>query len=176
MEEKSLGQKILESIKSLEEMLRVLVLEKRLDDLESRIGKISEKKSEENEPLKEEPLDIALNHLEEITTIRKDENGSREFLLHRNTPDLEFEQYAHDNIYETNEETSWIAEIEAAESRQDTKNPVVSIWVPEEAISRIQGAQANTGTWGDLGANPHATGFTIFVKPGSYEIYSEKLQ
>jgi hypothetical protein len=183
---KTVGQQILERIKALEGMLRLLTLEKKLEDLEKRINSLTspERQSEQfSKDLKvklgqaEGPaLSEALDNLEEMTTVKRDKNGKRTFLLHRTTPDFEYEKAAEDNTYETGKDTQWIAEIEAAETQQKDKNPVVSCWIPESSIAGILGAQDNTGTWGELGANPNATKYGIVVKPGKYEIYRELRQ
>jgi hypothetical protein len=183
---KSIGQQILERIKALEEMLRLLMLEKKLEDLEKRVSSLTapERQSEKfAQDLKvklgqaEGPaLSEALDNLEEFTTVKRDKNGKRTYLLHRTTPDFEYEKAAEDNTYETGKETQWIAEIEAAETQQKDKNPVVSCWIPESSISGVLGAQDNTGTWGELGANPNATKYSIVVKAGKYEIYRELRQ
>lgn len=176
---KTVGEQILERIKALEGMLRLLSLEKKLEDLEKRVNSIGYgEKIEKDQPKEEKSgnLKEALNNLEEFTTVKKDKEGKRTFLLHRPTPDFEYGKSAEDNIYETSEKTDWIAEIEAAEDQQQKKNPVVSIWVPEDKIADISGADANTGTWGNLGTNPHATKYKIWVSPGKYEIYQELRQ
>lgn len=184
---KSIANQILERIKALEEMLKLALLEKKLDDLTKRVTSItsggplkadqflanhtSKLKARKTDHVKE-----ALDNLEEFTTVKKDKNGKRTFLLHRPTPNFEYGKFADDHNYETTKDTDWIGEIEAAESQQKDKNPVVSIWVHEDSVLNITGAEANSGTWGELGTNPHATKYKIWIKPGKYEIYRELRQ
>lgn len=170
---KTVGQQILERIKALEGMLRLLSLEKKLEELESRINSLTSGEIPSEKPAPSVDLKDSLANLEEFTTVKRDKNGKRTFLLHRPTPNFEYGKAADDNHYETAKETDWIGEIEAAESQQKAKNPVVSCWVSEEAISKVTGAEENTGTWGQLGSNPNATLYKIWVKPGRYQIYKE---
>lgn len=183
--EKSIGQQILERIKALEDMLALLTVQKKLQDLEiqvksltsgqekpqSALARLTKLKARKTDYIKE-----ALDNLEEFTTVKRDVNGKRTYLLHRMTPDFEFQNSADKNEYETDKDTDWIGEIEAAETQQKDKNPVVSCFVPEANILNIEGAIDNTGTWGNLGANPNATKYRIWVKPGKYEIYRELKQ
>ena len=156
------------------------MMEKRLSDLEQRISSLAsigpndDPKEKQDKP--EVPRAEALDRLESLTSTQKNKDGKRIFLLHRPTPDFEFEKFAKDNVYSTTENTEWILEIEAAESQQKEKNPVVSCLVPEDSVDHVLGAQENTGTWDKLGVNPNTTKFKIVVKPGKYQIHQELRQ
>jgi len=71
-----------------------------------------------------------------------------------------------------------VAELDQDRSEATVKgaNPVVSCFVPSASITEIKHMQSNTGTWGNLGQNPHKNMATIVVKPGKYEIYRELKQ
>jgi hypothetical protein len=123
----------------------------------------------QNQPPKTKQIDI----LEEFATTRQNDQQT-EYLLHRGTEDGEYDASAvSDHDFKTTKETSWVAEYMAGEADQKDKNPVVSCWIPEDSIIRVDNAQGNNGTWGELGTNPHGQKFKVIVKPGEYKIYSE---
>lgn len=109
----------------------------------------------------------------EAATANKTIDNKRVFLLHRATHDFEYQKFIDQTEYKTTEETVWGVSFVAADQQRIGDNPVVSAWIPESDIVRIAGLQANTGTWGDLGENPHADLAVITVKAGVFTIYSE---
>ena len=164
----------LKAIESLANLLNILALDSELDQLNQDIEDATGVKKEKM------PLDDALEALAEITT-NKTENGKKVFLLHRLTEDLEFSNSAtEDRKFKTDKPTEWIVEFAEADKKQDVSevgksgaNPMVSAWIPSDAIDSIPGAAPNSGVWGDMGKNPHVSSFKIIVKPGTYEIYQE---
>lgn len=104
--------------------------------------------------------------------------GRRTYLLHHLIGNSE--SYGKEAAeFETKAPTVWRAELGVSELEQERSeaelkgaNPVVSCFIPEEAIVSVVG-QFNSGTWGELGANPHKNKFEITVKPGIYKLHQE---
>ena len=122
--------------------------------------------------------DETLAELKNIATT-KTEDSTTFYLLHRPTEDFEYNsstEGSETNQYETDSNTVWFAEYIGSQNNQVGKNPVVSCWIPESAISTDRNSLDNTGTWGDLGENPYADIFQVSVKPGKYTIYQEYRQ
>lgn len=118
----------------------------------------------------------ALDELEKMSTMRKGIDGKREYLLHRATEDFEYEAAAGGNDYATTDDTEWAPEYMSGQNEQEDQNPVVSCWIPEDQIREVPNAVGNTGTWGELGKNPHAAKYKIVVKPGTYTMHQELRQ
>ena len=114
----------------------------------------------------------ALNNLEDIATSRKDEDGKRDFLLHRGLKDYEYEKGKEGDQF-TAEESEWVPEVMSGEADQKNDNPVITCWIPEDSIKEIPNPYPNNSTWGELGSNPHRYKYKVIIKPGKYEIYQE---
>lgn len=176
-------QAALRAIEALSSLVQLLMVEDQLTDINTKIENITGVKLDEPEGPK---LSDAIAALAEAGTTRMkqfDGGARREFLLHRLTENFEYENAKKVNEYKTKAETQWSVEVGVAQLAQDRSeaalkgaNPVISCWIPEAGIVSVSGAQANTGTWGDLGENPHKNSFSILVKPGKYEIYQELKQ
>lgn len=147
--------------------------------------------------------DAMIEGLEKISVAKTDQKTKkRVFLLHRATQDFEYDNCAsgdktvhrHADIEDTslpdstsvakqtNEvlvrfitkaESEWVTDFVTADKQRSGKNPVVSIWVPEENITSVNGSHSNNGTWGEMGKNPQADLVNVVVKAGDYSIYSE---
>jgi hypothetical protein len=141
--------------------------------------------------------------LEKISVAKTDQKTKkRVFLLHRATQDFEYDNCAssdkavqrHAEVEDTtlpdstsiakknNEvlvrfitkaESEWVTDFITADKQRSGKNPIVSIWVPEENITSVNGSHSNNGTWGEMGKNPQEDLVHIVVKAGDYAIYSE---
>lgn len=116
----------------------------------------------------------AIDKLAEICTTKTKE-GSRLFLLHRPTEDYEYDKSVSEGGFTTEEETEWIPDYMTSEREQKGENPLVSCWVQEDSIV-VKNPLPNTGTWGELGENPHFEKYRVSVKPGTYKIYQELKQ
>jgi hypothetical protein len=158
-----------EKIDKLASLITLMVLNQHSDNITSSIGKIKELGGTES--LKEGNQKMATDQLEEITTCQKGLDGARTFLLHRPTPNSEYQDSIDGGFYEPKEKTEWVAEYEVGRSLQESDNPVISCWVPESAIDHIPTPHDNTGTWGDLGDNPSSHKYRVIVKPGKFEVY-----
>lgn len=129
----------------------------------------------QNEPSKGSllPLNESIAALTDSSTTKMD--GETKFhLLHRPTKDGEYSASKRDmNMYETMDESEWMADIEEAHNKQNEKNPIVSIWAEEGNIVAIPTGKANEGAWDGLGKNPYIKEFRIIIKPGKYQIHQE---
>lgn len=171
----------LRAVQALSELVQLLLVDKQLSDITGKIEGLTGVKIAD--PEQEGPkLSDALFALQEIGTSRM-KDSKRQFLLHRLTENFEYENAKKSNEYETKTDTQWSVEVGVPQLQQDRSeaalkgaNPVISCWVPEASIVDIAGAQANTGTWDELGQNPHKNSFVITAKPGKYEIYQELKQ
>lgn len=161
-----------EKIDKLADLITMLVLQQHTENIKTSVDKI---KSLNNENTSlggdRNEQEMALDQLEEITTCQKDVKGNRTFLLHRPTVDFEYQKYEDGRFYETKDKTEWFAEYETGRALQESDNPVISCWIPEDSIDHIPTPHANTGTWGDLGENPFAHKYKVVVKSGEFEIY-----
>lgn len=83
------------------------------------------------------------------------------------------EHEARPTDFETERETTWVLDFVTAEKKRQGANPIVSCWIPKTAIVDVSGITTSVGTWGSLGANPHARECRIEVKPGKYTIFQE---
>jgi hypothetical protein len=172
---------ILNRLNDLRKLVATILLQDQLEDVTKIVHDIkkepgsnrlfTEQECRENAP--EMPLSEALDNLETMSTVKKDDDGKRLFLLHRPTEDYEYEKYIAESAYEPSEDTEWVPEYETSEEKRSAENPVVACWVPESSIKEIPHPHANTGTWGELGKNPHANRYTVIVKPGKYDLYQE---
>lgn len=170
----------LQAILALSNLLKLLNIDNQLNDITSKINQLTgTPQPADNGPSLKDVLPL----LEDVceTKVR---DSKTFFLLHRFTENFEYQNSkTEDGHYNTQKDTSWSVEQGVPELEQDRSeatlkgaNPMVSCWIPQDAISSVKGGQANTGTWGELGENPHKNHFQIYVKPGKYEIYSELKQ
>lgn len=182
----SVMKRLLEAVERLSGMVQLLMLEKQLTDLTSKVESLTGAKLDNATPKTSQVPELSklLDNLEEFTTVRKTAKGDkREFLLHRLSADFEYENAADGMHYTTKDVTNWTGEIGVADLKQDRSeatmkgaNPVVSCWIQEDAIKDIPAGQSNTGKWGNMGQNPNKNHYVIIVKPGTYEIYQELKQ
>jgi hypothetical protein len=172
---------LVEAVERLSNMVSMLMLEKQLSDLTSKVESITGVKTQTvKNDNNSKDLSNLLDNLEEVTTTRRLKDGKREFLLHRLTENFEYQDAKKINEYITKQPTDWSVEIGVASLEQDRSeetlkgaNPVVSCFVHEDCVVGISGAQENTGTWGDMGQSPHKNKFLVKVRPGKYEMYQE---
>lgn len=171
----------LRAVSALSDLVQLLLVEKQLSDVTAKIEDLTGAKialPKEDGP----SFADALAALEEAGTSRM-KDGKREFLLHRLTEDFEYQNAQNANEYKTAADTEWLIEVGVAQLAQDRSeatlkgaNPVISCWIPEDSIADIRNAQANTGSWGAMGENPHKNHYIVIVESGKYEIYSELKQ
>jgi hypothetical protein len=152
----------------LQSLLMVMDIQTEMEALEGLMPVTS------NEQPKAQSMTAILDELEKNTTVRKGQDGKREYLLHRPTENFEYEKSVKDQkTYQTRDKTVWGVEFVKATDQREGANPVVSLWIPENKIESIPNAHDNVGTWGDLGANPQKGMYQVVVSPGIYEIYCE---
>jgi hypothetical protein len=170
---------LLDAVEALSSFVKLMVLDQQLSELSTQVGAATETDLPADDHSKAE----ALNNLEEFVSMRTDEAGKREFLLHRLTVDSEYADSIEGlNAFETHGDTEWITNLPVAEHQQDVSEieqgvaPVVSCWIHEDKIKEIPNSPSNTGIWGNLGKNPQGSKYTIIVKPGTYEIHQELRQ
>ena len=120
-------------------------------------------------------------------TTNKIDLGSKErlFLLHRLTPDFEYENSIDGNSYSLTKASEWKINYDFVDMTQDISgaqqphkgvNPMMSCWIPESSITEVHGISENTGTWNELGADQKSNRYIIHVKPGKFTVYSELKQ
>lgn len=150
-----------ESLKSLKRFMIYLLLNKEKNKMKS---------NKDIKPIQKHK--ISLDHLDDIATTRKN-NNTTEYLLHRGTLDYEYENNIEEpNHYIINDLLPFYAYSDGGEELRQGNNPVVSIWVPKDKI-QILTPREKTGTWKELGENPHQNKYKVNVLPGKYEIYKE---
>lgn len=170
----------LSDLRSIKDHLSNILLHLQIKSLIDKISIVTESAPSKSKPAEGVNQADALDELETIATTKKDKDGKRTFLLHRLTADFEYQKAIRESReYETSEPTTWLAQFNSADQAQDISapgggaNPVVSCWVPEADVLRIPNGLPNTGTWGELGKNPHSHEYKVIVKPGKYELYQE---
>ena len=168
MEDKAISINLLteinESIKTLKKMFVYLLLKKEESKIKQTVNEVKTPPVVNNK----EAIERLLNFAKTRTVDNK-----KEFLLHRGTEDYEYEKsFEHPNMFNVLEDSLFFADADGGEEFKKQKNPVVSIWVPEDKIE-VQNPKPNTGILGDHGKNPHAESYQVKVKPGKYQIYSE---
>ncbi len=192
MENSDKLQKLTEELqaltKAIEQMNAVMRLQSLIEEAKSLTGKVkqqpespqqvtpsAQKETGKNESVENTalPLKEALEALSDAGT-SKMEGEKKLFLLHRPTKDNEYSvSKRENNEYETMDESEWMADIEEARNKQMEKNPVVSVWVPQDSITSIPTGKPNMGAWQGLGSNPYIKEFRILIKPGKYQLYQE---
>ena len=162
---KATPEQMVELIAQLKKVQRIVLLH-HVSLIKPFIGSL------EREEPKSEVNEESLKLLEEAVSSKVVDN-KRVFLLHRPTADFEYQECIDQAEYKTKEETFWYTTFLKAEASRTAENPVVSAWIPESSIKKIENLQANTGTWGELGENPHADRAMIMVGVGVFTVYSE---
>lgn len=161
---------ILSELAKLKTLIIASIIQNELKDIEGvyrQFAAVPEEKTEDSAKY--------LEYLSNNTTTSKDNTGNTLFLLHRPTQDMEYQQSVKDNTFTTKTDTDWCLDYMMGESSQIGENPVVSCWVDGKNI-KPKSFQENTGTWGDLGANPHIKTATVCVSAGEHTIYQELRQ
>jgi hypothetical protein len=186
-----------EQIKLLGEQVKKLskiILLQKVSEVKPFVGSLEEPPAKEND--KDITRVAMMDALEKLITVKSDA-GEKKFLLYRPTVDFEYEKCAtpfgpadqqtskptndrtsgdadmRPTEYQTHEDTTWLTTFFNAETLRHGANPIVAVWVPENQIGDVRGAQENKGTWGSLGGNPQADLVRVIVKPGKYQLYSE---
>jgi len=159
LKEKTLSVELLteinESLKSLKSFVIKLLLRKETKKVEESV------QTTQNSDI-----------IDDIAQSRMNENV-KEYLLHRGTKDYEYQSsFEEPNMYNIKEDTEFHVVSDGGDELKTSHNPVISIWVPESKI-KILTPKEKTGTWKELGENPHNENYLVSVSPGKYEIYSE---
>lgn len=113
----------------------------------------------------------ALESLATATTVRE-EDGKRQYLLHRATADHEYAANTKENQFSVKAVNEWVAKFSVAEATKAGLNPVVSCWVPEASIVSVPGS-AEPENASLAGQSPQKHKFRVLVRPGKYQIYQE---
>lgn len=164
-----------EQLANLTALVNAQVMAQNMKDLAAKLDAAAPpKKAGPEHDDQADNLQHALEHLETATTVRQ-HDGEQQFLLHRPTDTMEYEESTDGSepTYKTDDVTCWYPAMPRASDEQQPANPLVSAWVPRSKIKNISHASASNATYGEALKNPADQKFEVSVNPGDYSIYQE---